>query len=132
MRFCHRMETKKAQRDYPKLWERFNDKAKRSELFQDCFDGGGDFDTMMFSHTRRQVLSQRSKAKFRPLTRAQLLGKYENDAAYVELIVNLNVLLHVDLNVYLIHLAIRANADPDHHQQLLLPTGSHWQQRRLR
>ena len=88
MRFCHRMETKKAQRDYPKLWERFNDKAKRSELFQDFCDGGGDFDTMMFSHTRRQVLSQRSKAKFRPLTKAQLLGKYENDAAYVELIIN--------------------------------------------
>ena len=34
MRFCHRMETKKAQRDYPKLWECFNDKAKQSELFQ--------------------------------------------------------------------------------------------------
>lgn len=88
MRFCHRMETKKAQRDYPKLWERFNDKSKRGELFQDFFDSGGDLDTMMYTHTRRHVLSQRSKAKFRPHTKSQLLAKFGQDAAYVELIIS--------------------------------------------
>ena len=87
MRFMHRFQAKKAQRDFPKLCERFNDKAKRAELFQDFFRGGEDLDVMMLTHTRRQVLSQRSKAKFRPLAKSQLMGKY-NDAAYVELIIS--------------------------------------------
>jgi hypothetical protein len=64
--------------------ERFNDKIKRAELFQDFFNSKETLDDMMLSHTRRQFQTQAKGRVYRPLTDLDLLVKYHQDKEYVE------------------------------------------------
>jgi hypothetical protein len=64
--------------------DRFNDRAKRAELFQDFFNSKETLDDMMLSHTRRQFQTQEKGRVYRPLTESDLLVKYHQDKEYVE------------------------------------------------
>jgi len=85
-RFLNRFSTRKAQRDYGQLVERFNDRSKRAELFTDYYNNNENMDQILLIHNRRHVLSQRAKAKFRPLTEEDMVVKFHGDRDYVELV----------------------------------------------
>ncbi len=86
MRMLGKLKSAKAARDYPQLVARFNDKAKRAELFVDFFTAGENLDQVVLIHRRRQVNSQHAELKFRPKTKAELLARY--DTEYVQLLIN--------------------------------------------
>ncbi len=85
MRFYNKMQTKKAKM-YPELLARFIDKSKRPELFKDFFASGENLDKVQITHTRRVLQEQFKEAELVPMTDAELMDRYKQDAVYVALV----------------------------------------------
>jgi len=87
MKFLRRMTTKAARSIAPELCDMFKDKKERPNLFRDFFKAKGNLEEMKLLVTRRSTERKKAKDLYRPKTRAQLMEKYNNDEAYVELVV---------------------------------------------
>lgn len=65
----------------------FNSKEKRANLFNDFVKNGECMERLSISMKRRVLANKRKNALYRPKTEQDLLDKYRNDTAYVQLLV---------------------------------------------
>jgi hypothetical protein len=86
MRFLRRFAAKKVTTTHPELVERFNDKAKRGQLFQDFVASGEDLESCDLMRKRRVVHQKEALMSLKPYTWQDLLDKYRGDEEYCTLI----------------------------------------------
>ena len=87
MRFLRKFATKRMQRKYPELVERFRDEGQRKSLWNDFFSCSEEINHVNLLHFRRMIQKQKSEMVLRPHTHDGLMIKYNHDAAYVALVV---------------------------------------------
>ena len=84
-RFQHRFQTKKMAVLHKHLAEKYNDKAKRGQLFQDWMDVEGNLAALTFVQCKRLVTTTRATTTMAAKLESELNARY-NDVEYVAMV----------------------------------------------